>query len=82
MPWFVDHLITSYRSPHRGAAAVLLGAWWLWWRLPKRKADRVSLKIRDEKAHARCRGERSPRCRILEDNLRVAGEHVTIFGGS
>jgi uncharacterized protein YjbI with pentapeptide repeats len=34
------------------AAAVLLGAWWLWWRLPKRQVDRLRLTIRDPKARA------------------------------
>jgi pentapeptide repeat protein len=35
-------------------AALLLGIgiWWLWWRLPKREADRLALKIRDAKARA------------------------------
>ena len=35
--------------------AALLGAgfaWWLWWRLPKRQADRLRLTIRDPKARA------------------------------
>jgi hypothetical protein len=32
--------------------AVVGGAWWLWWRLPKRQVDRLSLKIRDPKARA------------------------------
>jgi hypothetical protein len=35
--------------------AVLLLAiaiWWLWWRLPKREAARLALKIRDAKARA------------------------------
>jgi uncharacterized protein YjbI with pentapeptide repeats len=41
------------------AAAVLLGAWWLWWRLPKRQVDRLRLTIRDPKARA-----------DVEDNLR------------
>jgi hypothetical protein len=35
-----------------GIGAVLGGAWWLWWRLPKRQVDRLSLKIRDPKARA------------------------------
>jgi hypothetical protein len=34
------------------AAAVLLGAWWLWWRLPKRQVNRLRLTIRDAKARA------------------------------
>jgi uncharacterized protein YjbI with pentapeptide repeats len=35
-------------------AALLLAAaiWWLWWRLPKREAARLALKIRDAKARA------------------------------
>jgi uncharacterized protein YjbI with pentapeptide repeats len=33
-------------------AAALWGAWWLWWRLPKRQADRLRLTIRDPKARA------------------------------
>jgi len=36
-----------------GVAAVLaLGAWWLWWRLPKRQVERLRLTIRDPKARA------------------------------
>jgi hypothetical protein len=37
-----------------GAAVVaaLYGAWWLWWRLPKRQADRLRLTMRDPKARA------------------------------
>jgi hypothetical protein len=37
------------------AALALLfgfGIWWLWWRLPKRQADRLRLTIRDPKARA------------------------------
>src|SRR3984957_9246508 len=35
-------------------AALLLATaiWWLWWRLPKREAAQLSLKIRDAKARA------------------------------
>jgi hypothetical protein len=35
-------------------AALLLAIaiWWLWWRLPKREAARLALKIRDAKARA------------------------------
>src|SRR6516164_8022093 len=36
-----------------GAVAVVaLGAWWLWWRLPKRQVDRLRLTIRDPKSRA------------------------------
>ena len=31
-------------------AVVALGAWWLWWRLPKRQVDRLRLTIREPKA--------------------------------
>ena len=34
------------------AIATLWGAWWLWWRLPKRQVESLSLKIRDPKARA------------------------------
>jgi hypothetical protein len=34
------------------AVAFLWGAWWLWWRLPKRGVDRLRLMIRDPKARA------------------------------
>ena len=34
------------------ATAALGGAWWLWWRLPKRQVDRLRLTIRDAKARA------------------------------
>ena len=30
----------------------IVGGWWLWWRLPKRQADRLRLTIRDAKARA------------------------------
>jgi hypothetical protein len=36
-----------------GAVAVLaLGAWWLWWRLPKWQVNRLRMTIRDAKARA------------------------------
>jgi hypothetical protein len=34
------------------AMVLLFGIWWLWWRLPKRQASRLALKIRDPKARA------------------------------
>jgi uncharacterized protein YjbI with pentapeptide repeats len=58
------------------AAAVLFGAGWLWWRLPKREADRLKLVVRDAKARA-----------DLEDNFRktigqaLAGIFVLLGAG-
>ena len=55
MPWFVDQLI-KLAADHPIELAVAVGlatfAWWLWWRLPKRQVNRLSLKIRDAKARA------------------------------
>jgi uncharacterized protein YjbI with pentapeptide repeats len=34
------------------ALLVAIAIWWLWWRLPKREAARLALKIRDAKARA------------------------------
>jgi uncharacterized protein YjbI with pentapeptide repeats len=59
------------------AAAVLLGVWWLWWRLPKRQVNHLRLTIRDPKARA-----------DVEDNLRktigqlIGGAAVLIGAGS
>src|SRR4051795_10031210 len=33
-----------------GIPAALFGIWWLWWRLPKRQAERLRMTIRDAKA--------------------------------
>jgi hypothetical protein len=58
------------------AAAVALGAWWLWWRLPQREVDRRSASITDPKARA-----------DLEDNIRktigqlLGGAAVLVGGG-
>jgi len=41
------------------AVAFFWGAWWLWWRLPKRQVYRLRLTIRDPKARAE-----------VEDNIR------------
>ena len=41
------------------AGLVIYGAWWLWWRLPKRQVERLRLTIRDPKARA-----------DVEDNIR------------
>jgi uncharacterized protein YjbI with pentapeptide repeats len=42
-----------------GFAAIIAGTWWLWWRLPKRQADRLRPFIRDAKSRA-----------DVEDNIR------------
>jgi uncharacterized protein YjbI with pentapeptide repeats len=34
------------------ALLLVMAIWWLWWRLPKREAARLALKIRDPKARA------------------------------
>ena len=52
-PWPVAGLV----------AVVALGAWWLWWRLPKRQVDRLRLTIRDPKART-----------DVEDNFRKIGQ--------
>ena len=57
MCWFVEQLMDlAVRHLIELAvvfgAAGLIGAWWLWWRLPKRQVNRLSLKIRDAKARA------------------------------
>jgi uncharacterized protein YjbI with pentapeptide repeats len=46
-PWLVAGLVAGLV-----AVVVALGAWWLWWRLPKRQVDRLRLTIRDPKARA------------------------------
>jgi uncharacterized protein YjbI with pentapeptide repeats len=59
-----------------GAAALFLGAWWAWWRLPKRQVEGLRLQIRDPKARA-----------DLEDNFRktvgqvLGGATVLIAAG-
>src|SRR3954470_6797382 len=35
-----------------GIPAALFGTWWLWWRLPKRQADRLRPSLPDTKARA------------------------------
>jgi uncharacterized protein YjbI with pentapeptide repeats len=55
-------------------AALLLGIWWVWWRLPKREVARLALKIRDPKARA-----------DVEDNFRktvgqALGGAAVLFG--
>jgi hypothetical protein len=58
------------------AAAVIFGAWWLWWRLPRRQVGRLRLTIRDPKARA-----------DVENNLRktvgqLLGGLVVLVGGT
>ena len=48
-----------------GAAAVVaLGAWWLWWQLPKRQAEHLRMTVRDPKART-----------DIEDNFRKTVGH-------
>jgi uncharacterized protein YjbI with pentapeptide repeats len=44
--WFIAGVVAAV------GIAILGGAWWLWWRLPKRQVDRLRLTIRDPKARA------------------------------
>jgi hypothetical protein len=59
-----------------GAAALFWGAWWAWWRLPKRQVNSLRLQIRDPKARA-----------DVEDNFRktvgqlLGGATVLIAAG-
>jgi Pentapeptide repeats (8 copies) len=47
------HMDWSIVSVMAGAGiAALWGAWWLWWRLPKRQVDRLRHTLRDPKARA------------------------------
>jgi hypothetical protein len=55
----MDWLIVITLAAVALTAAVLFGAWWLWWRLPKREVYRLRLTIRDPKARA-----------DVEDNIR------------
>jgi uncharacterized protein YjbI with pentapeptide repeats len=50
MTWGADPIIIAVGVGL--AAAGIFGAWWLWWRLPKRQVDRLRLTIRDPKARA------------------------------
>jgi uncharacterized protein YjbI with pentapeptide repeats len=50
MTWQIDPIIVAVATVL--AAAVLSGAWWLWWRLPKRQVNRLRFAIRDPKARA------------------------------
>jgi len=55
-----------------GAVAVVaFGAWWLWWRLPKRQVDRLRLTIRDPKARA-----------DVEDNFRKTIGQLLLGGAA
>jgi hypothetical protein len=66
-PWVLAACLTG--------GAALFGAWWLWWRLPKRLVDRARLTIRDPKARA-----------DIEDNFRKTMTQLftvlaTLFAG-
>jgi uncharacterized protein YjbI with pentapeptide repeats len=53
MAWAIEHwTILTGAGLGTLAVAALFGAWWLWWRLPKRQVDRLRLTIRDPKARA------------------------------
>src|SRR3954470_9670599 len=57
-----------------GIPAALFGAWWLWWRLPKRQAERLRSTMPDTKARA-----------AVEDNFRktvgqLLGGIAVLFG--
>jgi len=59
---FGARLVAAVAPPAPGSLSLLLAAWWLWWRLPKRQVDRLRLTIRDPKARA-----------DVEDNFRKTG---------
>lgn len=66
-PWVLAACLTG--------GAALFGAWWLWWRLPKRQVDQLRFVIRDPKARA-----------DVEDNFRKTMTQmfaglVTLFAG-
>ena len=52
LAWWPFVLVWWPRLLAGAVALVALGAWWLWWRLPKRQVDRLRLTIRDPKARA------------------------------
>jgi hypothetical protein len=74
MHWLIVGAIALGASA--GAAALFWGAWWAWWRLPKRQVDSLRLQIRDPKARA-----------DVEDNFRktigqvIGGATVLIGAG-
>jgi len=48
MHWSIVSIIAATAL----GTATLLGAWWLWWRVPKLQVARLRLTIRDPKARA------------------------------
>src|SRR5215470_817244 len=50
LAWWPFLLVWWPRLLAGAGAIVALGAWWLWWRLPKRQVNRLRLTIRDPKA--------------------------------
>jgi hypothetical protein len=51
MHWSIINVIEA-AGISAAAAGALLGAWWLWWSLPKREVDRLRLTVRDPKDRA------------------------------
>src|SRR4051812_44614163 len=67
-------MVTWIAGALAAGGAVLFGAWWVWWRLPKRQVDRLKFAIRDPKARA-----------DVEDNFRktigqLLGGTVVLLG--
>jgi hypothetical protein len=72
MSWRFDPIIIAVGMGL--AAAVLFGAWWLWWRLPKRQVDRLRLTIRDPKARADIEDNYRKTIGQLRETLAAAAE--------
>jgi uncharacterized protein YjbI with pentapeptide repeats len=84
--WFIVGVVASTDWYRVGlialAVGIAVGVWWLWWRLPKREAGRLSLKVRDAKG----REIRDVKGRAdVEDNFRktigqLLGGLAVLFG--
>ena len=68
---FGARLVAAVAPPAPGSLSLLLAAWWLWWRLPKRQVDRLRLTIRDPKARA-----------DVEDNFRKTIGQLLLGGAA